>query len=80
MLGMEALGKRSDTQALMRGTAAEGESKLESSPFIDFSADPEVVHVIAEGERLRYGHLFNPSFATEISLIDPLPHQREVLP
>jgi SNF2 family DNA or RNA helicase len=25
---------------------------------------------------LRYGHLFNPSFATEISLIDPLPHQR----
>src|SRR5206468_11681408 len=45
-------------------------------PVIDFSADSEVVRVIAEGERLRYGHLFNPSFATEISLIDPLPHQR----
>ena len=44
--------------------------------MIDFSADPEIVRVIAEGERLRYGHLFNPSFATEISLIDPLPHQR----
>jgi superfamily II DNA or RNA helicase len=76
MLGIEALGKGSEAQALMRGTAAEGESKLESSPVIDFSVDPEVVRVIAEGERLRYGHLFNPSFATEISLIDPLPHQR----
>jgi superfamily II DNA or RNA helicase len=74
MFGIEALGKRSE--ALMRGTAAERESKLESLPGIDFSADPEVVRVIAEGERLRYGHLFNPSFATEISLIDPLPHQR----
>src|SRR5262245_14853012 len=76
MLGMEALGKGCDAQALVRGTAAEGESKLASLPVIDFSADPEVVRVIAEGERLRYGHLFNPSFATEISLIDPLPHQR----
>jgi SNF2 family DNA or RNA helicase len=25
---------------------------------------------------LGYGHLFNPAFATEISMIDPLPHQR----
>ena len=32
MLGMEALGKGSDTQALMRGTAAGEERKLESSP------------------------------------------------
>src|SRR5437667_12397155 len=31
---------------------------------------------MVEGERLSYGHLFNPTFATEISLIDPLPHQR----
>ncbi len=29
-----------------------------------------------QGERLTYGHLFNPAFAAEISLIDPLPHQR----
>ncbi len=32
--------------------------------------------MVAEGERLAYGHLFNPAFATETSLIDPLPHQR----
>src|SRR5205807_5994012 len=45
-------------------------------PALDFTADPEVVRAIAEGERLTYGHLFNPAFATEVSTIDPLPHQR----
>ena len=43
---------------------------------IDFAASPEVVRVVVEGERLTYGHLFNPTFATEISRIVPLPHQR----
>lgn len=32
--------------------------------------------VFTEGERLSFGHLANPTFATEISSIDPLPHQR----
>jgi hypothetical protein len=41
-----------------------------------FTSDPEVVRVVAEGERLGYGHLVNPAFAVETSLIDPLPHQR----
>ena len=44
--------------------------------ILDFTADPEVVKVLAEGERLSFGHLANPTFATEISSIDPLPHQR----
>ncbi len=43
---------------------------------LDFTAPPEVVRVLAEGERLSFGHMFNPVFATEISQIDPLPHQR----
>jgi superfamily II DNA or RNA helicase len=43
---------------------------------IDFRTSPEVVRVVAEGERLAFGHLFNPTFAVETSLIDPLPHQR----
>ncbi len=38
-----------------------------------FSADPNVVSAVAEAHRLAYGHLFNPSFATETSQIDPLP-------
>ena len=45
-------------------------------PALDFTADPEAVRLVAEAERLTYGHLFNPAFATEVSLIDPLPHQR----
>ena len=43
---------------------------------LDFLGDPQAVRVLVEGERLSYGHLFNPAFATEISAIDPLPHQR----
>ena len=43
---------------------------------LDFSAAPEVVSALAEAHRLTYGHLFNPTFASETSLIDPLPHQR----
>ena len=51
--------------------------KTEKSPAIlDFTANPEIVKVLAEGERLSFGHLMNPVFATEISNIDPLPHQR----
>ena len=43
---------------------------------LDFSADPDAVSAVAEAHRLAYGHLFNSAFATETSLIDPLPHQR----
>lgn len=43
---------------------------------LDFSSDPESVRVVVEAERLSYGHLANPAFAAEISLVDPLPHQR----
>ncbi len=51
-------------------------NKEEKPPVIlDFTAQPEVVKVLAEGERLSFGHLANPAFATEISSIDPLPHQ-----
>ena len=43
---------------------------------LDFSANPAAVSALAEAHRLAYGHLFNPAFASETSLIDPLPHQR----
>jgi len=45
-------------------------------PVLDFTAEPEVVRTLVEGERLSFGHLANPTFATEIASIDPLPHQR----
>ena len=47
-----------------------------AAPPLDFTARPAVVAAVAEATRLSYGHLFNPAFATEVSLIDPLPHQR----
>jgi len=43
---------------------------------LDFTGRPEIIKVLAEGERLSFGHLVNDTFGTEISLIDPLPHQR----
>lgn len=46
------------------------------APPLDFAAPPDVVLAVAEAERLSYGHLFNPAFASEVSLVDPLPHQR----
>lgn len=45
-------------------------------PLLDFTGSPDVIRALSEGERLSFGHMFNPAFATEISQIDPLPHQR----
>ena len=45
-------------------------------PGLDFSANPNIVSGSVRGHRLAYGHLFNRAFASEISLVDPLPHQR----
>jgi SNF2 family DNA or RNA helicase/DNA-binding XRE family transcriptional regulator len=42
----------------------------------NFGCSPEVVASVIEAERLGFGHLANPAFAAELSLIDPLPHQR----
>lgn len=43
---------------------------------LDFGADPAAVRAVVEGERLAAGHTASPAFATEVSRIDPLPHQR----
>ena len=42
----------------------------------DFTARPDAVKAIVEAERLAFAHTVNPAFATEVSRIDPLPHQR----
>ena len=42
----------------------------------DFAADPDAVAAVAEVHRLAWGHMANPTFATETSRVDPLPHQR----
>ena len=45
-------------------------------PALDFAGNPDAVLAVAEAHRLAFGHQFNPAFASEISRIDPLPHQR----
>jgi superfamily II DNA or RNA helicase/DNA-binding XRE family transcriptional regulator len=45
-------------------------------PDLDFTTPPEIILTVAEGYRLAFGHQYNPAFATETSIIDPLPHQR----
>lgn len=57
-------------------SASYGKKNTKTNTILDFTAQPEIVKVLAEGERLSFGHLMNPAFATEISSIDPLPHQR----
>ena len=74
------LQKLYEAEILSPQQAAEAPTLISDStatpPALDFTADPEIVRVVVEGERLSYGHLYNPTFATEISQIDPLPHQR----
>ena len=45
-------------------------------PPLDFNGDPNRVSLFAECLRLTHGYQYNPAFASEISRIDPLPHQR----
>jgi transcriptional regulator with XRE-family HTH domain len=75
-LGLEGFERGGGQQPAIREAELAYEPTSDNPPELDFSADPERVRLVAEGERLTYGHLFNPAFATEISLIDPLPHQR----
>jgi SNF2 family DNA or RNA helicase len=63
-------------ESIKDGTEEEDAAPTTERIRVDFTAPPEAVLAVAEGERLTYGHLANPAFATEISKIDPLPHQR----
>jgi transcriptional regulator with XRE-family HTH domain len=76
ILGLEGFGGDGGQQPAIREVESAYEPTSDNLPELDFSADPERVCLVAEGERLTYGHLFNSAFAIEISLIDPLPHQR----
>ncbi len=43
---------------------------------LDFAGNPDAISAVAEAVRLSHGYQFNPAFATEVSRIDALPHQR----
>ena len=69
------LGRHATGPGKASGNTPSGDAH-EATPRLDFLGDANALRVLVEGERLSYGHLFNPAFATEISEIDPLPHQR----
>lgn len=75
--GMDAFQETREEKPMVRET---GPTYNPSGVMLpDFTTAPEVVRIVAEAHRLTYGHLFNPAFATEISRIDPLPHQRIIM-
>ena len=41
-------------------------------PPLDFAGDPEAVSVVVEALRLAHGYQFNPAFASETALLNPL--------
>ncbi|MDR0827628.1 MAG: DUF3883 domain-containing protein [Desulfovibrio sp.] len=57
-------------------TAPAGLDPLPDNILPDFTARTDAVKAIIEAERLAFAHTVNPAFATEVSRIDPLPHQR----
>jgi SNF2 family DNA or RNA helicase/DNA-binding XRE family transcriptional regulator len=74
--GLDALRNDFESPISIREPAATYETGPKKQDLPDFTTAPEIVRLVAEGHRLKYGHLYNPAFATEISRIDPLPHQR----
>ncbi len=61
---------------MKNGSYGGAEVAVTTEPRLDFQARPEVVQAIVDAELLAHGYMVNPTFATETSLIDPLPHQR----
>lgn len=69
----EAFGSPAPANLDLFPTAREGGA---GATVLNFGCRPDVVASVVEAERLGFGHLANPGFAAELSLIDPLPHQR----
>ena len=65
---------RSGKEAALSPT--ESGNAIQSPTFLDFNGDPDRLSLFVESLRLTRGYQFNPAFASEISRIDPLPHQR----
>ena len=57
-------------------TTGRDNTRTREPPALDFAGNPNAILAVAEAHRLAFGHQFNPTFASEIARIDPLPHQR----
>jgi len=74
LLGRQAFDN--DIVHKLKETNSDYDVKHERVPDLDFSSPSEIILTVVEAYRLLFSYQFNPAFATEISLIDPLPHQR----
>ncbi|MDR2056257.1 MAG: helix-turn-helix domain-containing protein, partial [Desulfovibrio sp.] len=75
-LALEKLHKLEASLGVNDDPSTSGPDAVPDNVQTDFTARPEAVKAIIEAERLAFAHTVNPAFATEISRIDPLPHQR----
>lgn len=64
----EAFGSPAPANLDLFPTAREGGA---GGTVLNFGCRPDVVASVVEAERLGFGHLANPGFAAELSLIDP---------
>jgi len=75
-LKVEAVGL--ETQRFYNPILSEADIKsieiLEEKPFL-FSADGESLFLYLESHRIRNAFQFDPLYAVNVSMIDPLPHQ-----
>ena len=53
--------------------------RVTTEPIRDFGGRGEAFFLAMEAHRIRYAHQFDPLFAVNISLVDPLPHQIEAV-
>ena len=67
---------REQTRQRRQDQGSIAQSAVRSPPFFDFNGDPDRLSLFVDCLRLTHGYQFNPTFASEISRIDPLPHQR----
>jgi superfamily II DNA or RNA helicase len=74
--GLAALDGHRAGVGRIREPGAAYQASADASPLAPFTGQPDAVRLVVEAHRLAYGYLINPALATEVSLIEPLPHQR----
>ena len=75
LLRLEVEGPDGTREVLTLPAAMAAERFAPTTAPAPFGADPNLVRQVAEAHRLAHAYLFDPFFATETSLIHPLPHQ-----
>ncbi|AEI50622.1 helicase-related protein [Runella slithyformis] len=70
--------KRANTKVISKGEFEALEVLAEEGTF-NFKGDPTKFALFAEAERINSAYQFDPLFAVNCSIVDPLPHQVEAV-